>query len=226
MSNRIIENLERVAEILASVPERFVFIGGATIPLYVDKILWNDVRPTLDVDCVVEVFTRTEYYALSEKLRAVGLEECIESGAPICRWQYQDLIMDVMPYEKEILGFSNYWYKEGFQNAIDYFLPSGRKISIFPSLYLLASKVEAFLSRGKDFRFSKDIDDIVTILNGREVLEEEFNQARGEVKKFLVSWFRENEEYLQDPVLSFVDDNDRQDFVIDLIERFGQAQIV
>ncbi|NEP12077.1 MAG: hypothetical protein F6K14_18080 [Symploca sp. SIO2C1] len=66
MSNRIIENLERVAEILASVSERFVFIGGATIPLYVDEFLWDEFRPTLDVDCVVEVFTRKEYYALSE----------------------------------------------------------------------------------------------------------------------------------------------------------------
>ncbi|NER25958.1 MAG: hypothetical protein F6J96_35770 [Symploca sp. SIO1C2] len=217
MSNRIIENLERVAEILASVSERFVFIGGATIPLYVDEILWDEVRPTLDVDCVVEVFTLNNYYALLEKLRAVGLEECADLGAPICRWRHQNLIVDVMPYEKEILGFSNYWYQEGFKNAIDYFLPSGRKISIFPPLYLLASKVEAFLRRGQDFRLSKDIEDIVTVLDGREVLEEEFHQARGEVKDFLVSWFRENEEYLQEPVLSFVSSDDRQDFVIDLI---------
>ncbi|NET60273.1 MAG: hypothetical protein F6K47_30260 [Symploca sp. SIO2E6] len=66
MSNRLIENLERVAAILALVSERFVFIGGATIALYVDEILWDELRPTLDVDCVVEISTRREYYALSE----------------------------------------------------------------------------------------------------------------------------------------------------------------
>lgn len=226
MSNPQIDNLEKAAAILAAIPERFVFIGGATIALYVDEMFWDELRPTVDVDCVVEISTRSEYYALSEKLRAVGLEEDAEPGAPMCRWRYRDLIVDIMPYEREILGFSNSWYKEGFQKAIDCVLPSGRKIWIFPPLYLLASKVEAFLSRGRDLRLSKDIEDIIILLDGREVLEEEFARSRGEVKDFLGSWFRENGEDLQEAILTFVPSSsvDRQDFVIDLIERFGRTR--
>ncbi|WP_158412770.1 hypothetical protein [Geminocystis herdmanii] len=40
-----------------------------------DEILRDELRPTLDVDCVVEVFSRGEYYALAQRLREVGLEE-------------------------------------------------------------------------------------------------------------------------------------------------------
>jgi hypothetical protein len=68
MSNPQIENLERVATLLAPLPDQFVFTGGATIVLYVDKMLWDDLRPTKDVDCVVEIASQVEYYALAERL--------------------------------------------------------------------------------------------------------------------------------------------------------------
>ncbi|MGK7936700.1 MAG: hypothetical protein AB4206_13020 [Xenococcaceae cyanobacterium] len=75
MTNPQIDSLEKVAAILAKVPEKFVFTGGATIVLYVDEIIRDELRSTKDVDCVVEIFSRAEYYQLSEKLREVGLEE-------------------------------------------------------------------------------------------------------------------------------------------------------
>ena len=118
MSNPQIENLERVASILACVPDRFVFTGGATISLYIDDILWDEVRPTKDVDCVVEIYSKVEYYSLAKRLREIGLQECTEQDAPLCRWVYQDLLVDVMPCDKEVLGFSNSWYKEGITNKI------------------------------------------------------------------------------------------------------------
>jgi hypothetical protein len=173
----------------------------------------------------LEIFSRSEYYTLMERLREVGLEECTEPNAPLCRWQYQDLIIDIMPCEPGVLGFSNRWYGEGIKNAIAYNLPSGQVIDIFSPVYLLASKVEAFLGRGKDLRLSKDVEDIVILLDGCEVLEAEFNRTRGEVKDFLGSWFRENRENLQEAVLSFLPASsvDREDLVIDLIERLGQV---
>ena len=189
--------------------------------MYLDEILWDEVRPTLDVDCVVEVASRAEYYALSERLRRVGLDECTEPDAPLCRWLYQDLIVDVMPCDAEILGFSNRWYQAGIQNKMTYVLPSGQAIAIF---YLLASKVEAFLGRGQNFRFSKDIEDIVILLNGCEVLFEEFEQVEIEVRGFLSDWFRENRSDLEEAVLCFLpaSDSEREDLVINIIERFMQ----
>ncbi|WP_019505556.1 nucleotidyl transferase AbiEii/AbiGii toxin family protein [Pleurocapsa sp. PCC 7319] len=112
MTNPQIENLEKVARILARVPERFVFTGGGTIVLYVDEIIRDELRPTKDVDCVVEIFSRTEYYQLTTALREVGLSECSELDAPMCRWKYEELLIDIMPCGEEVLGFSNRWYRE------------------------------------------------------------------------------------------------------------------
>lgn len=67
MTNPQIDSLEKVAAILAKVPEKFVFTGGATIVLYVDEIIRDELRSTKDVDCVVEIFSKVEYYQLSEK---------------------------------------------------------------------------------------------------------------------------------------------------------------
>ncbi len=224
MTNPQIESLEKVAEILARVPERFVFTGGATIVLYVDEIIRDELRSTKDVDCVVEIFSRAEYYQLSEKLREVGLEESAESGI-LCRWQFEGMLIDIMPCGEEVLGFSNRWYVEGVKKSITYTLPSGRNIFIFPPLYILASKVEAFRGRGDSFYHSKDIEDIVVLLDGCAELSEEFDRASGEVKFFLQQWFQENIEDLKDAAYNFspTSSASREDLVIDLIERFAQV---
>ncbi|WP_156785488.1 MULTISPECIES: hypothetical protein [Cyanophyceae] len=50
---------------------------------------------------------------LADRLRALSLEKCTELDAPLCRWLYQDLIVDIMPCDAKILGFSNRWYQAG-----------------------------------------------------------------------------------------------------------------
>lgn len=224
MTNPQIENLEKVAQILASVPERFVFTGGGTIVLYVDEIVRDELRPTKDVDCVVEIFSRTEYYRLATMLREVGLSECSEPDAPMCRWEYEELLIDIMPCGAEVLGFSNRWYVEGLKNLIVYTLPSGRKIDIFSPLYLLASKIEAFLGRGQSFYFSKDIEDIIVLLDASEALPKEFEAAEGEVQLFVRQWFRENRENLEDAVANFLplSSASREDLTYELIKNFAQ----
>ena len=183
--------LETVARVLSQVRTTIVFTGGATIFLYLDEVAAPDIRPTDDVDCVVEITSRAEYYNFSNLLRTLGLQETKEPGAPLCRWQYEGISIDVMPCDESVLGFSNRWYRPGIANSIRYQLPSGRQILIFSTPYLLASKIEAFIGRGGgNFYFSSDIEDIVALLDGRSSLFEEVQQADDEVKAFLSEWFR------------------------------------
>ena len=223
MTNPQIENLEKVATILAGIPERFVFTGGGTIVLYVDEIIRDELRPTKDVDCVVEIFSRTEYYQLATMLREVGLSECAQPNAPMCRWEYEGLLIDIMPCGVEVLGFSNRWYVEALKNLITYILPSSREIYIFSPLYLLASKIEAFLGRGQSFYFSKDIEDIIVLLDSCEALPKEFDKADGEVKLYLQQWFWENRENLEDAVTNFLPSSStgREERAIELIANFA-----
>jgi hypothetical protein len=112
--------LETIARVLSTVPTTIVFTRGATISLYLDEVAAPDIQPTDDVDCVVEIISRAEYYRLSDLLRILGLQESTEPGAPLCRWLYEGILIDVMPCDSSVLGFSNRWYRPGIANSIRY----------------------------------------------------------------------------------------------------------
>lgn len=125
------ENLVRmkaVSLILKDLEQQFVFVGGATVSLYAtDPELADEVRPTDDVDVIVELATYGGYADLDEKLRSLGFSNDVASGV-ICRYKIKGIVVDVMPTETNVMGFSNKWYPEGFQNAIDYNLEEGQVI--------------------------------------------------------------------------------------------------
>ena len=162
----LIEMMEIVAGGLGDLLERVVFVGGATTPLYYEDAAATRIRPTTDVDCIVEIVSRGQYNIFEDELRRLMFKNDIRLGAPLCRWIYEDITVDVMPINEQILGFSNRWYPEGIRNSTTASLPSGREISIFSLPYFVATKIEAFKNRGGgDFRISHDIEDIVIVLD-------------------------------------------------------------
>ncbi len=66
---------------------------------------------------IVDVTSYAKYSALSERLRTLGLAEDTTPGAPLCRWRRDDLIVDVMPTDATVLGFSNRWYRGAIETA-------------------------------------------------------------------------------------------------------------
>ncbi len=228
--NEQIQMLEKAAKLLAALDEKIVFIGGTTIPLYLDEVSAADARSTKDVDCVVNIVpsNKSEYYIFAEKLRLLGLEEDI--GGIICRWCYKELIIDIMPTNKEILGFSNPWYQIGFQESIVYKLPSQQRINIFPVTYLLASKIEAFNSRGKQNLYSShDLEDIILLLDGCPYIEENIQKADTKVKNFIKKWFESEVETLTELApahLSQIAINaGREELLLSLIERLANHDL-
>lgn len=117
--------LALAAKGLGSLKDEAAFVGGSVIELYLAGQPALKVRATDDVDCVVEAVSRTGYHKLEEKLRARGFRHPLGEPGPICRWEYQGLIVDVMPLEGSVLGFSNRWYPEGSSHAATARLPDG-----------------------------------------------------------------------------------------------------
>ena len=180
-----------VAKGLKGLKERVVFVGGATIELYVAAST-PEGRATDDVDCVVEMASRVNYYMLEEELRRLGFKHPTAEHAPICRWEYSGIPVDVMPTEGKVLGFSNRWYAHGMANTRTVELPDGQKVEIFSVPYLLASKIEAFQDRGHgDFLGSRDMEDIITVLDGCPSVREEIGKAPETVRDFLIQRFKE-----------------------------------
>ncbi|BCG46215.1 hypothetical protein GEOBRER4_n1001 [Citrifermentans bremense] len=182
--------IRRVAFRLGQIRERVVFLGGAATALLITDSAAPDVRITMDVDVIVEIATRGDYYRLSEDLRSAGFAEDIQEGAPLCRWQVEGIALDVMPTNEEILGFSNQWYPDALVHATTESIGDDMTIRVVTAPYFLATKIEAFRNRGRwDFYASHDMEDIVTLLDGRPEIVEEVASAPEDVKEFLAGEF-------------------------------------
>ena len=115
------QNITRIKSVyhsLGELKEKVVFVGGATVSLYVDSKT-EEIRPTDDIDIVVEIYTHQEYAALDKQLRKLGFVND-QTTRVICRYNIQGLIVDVMPTQSKALGFSNKWYQPAFENSIQY----------------------------------------------------------------------------------------------------------
>lgn len=167
-----VELLELAATALGPLTDRVAFLGGASLVLWMSDPAAPPVRPTKDVDVIVEVGSLVQYYGLGDQLRARGFEEDPSRGV-ICAWRHSpsDLRLDVMPTEPGILGFANHWHAPALKAALPVKLPSGRTIRAVPPPHLLATKIAAFRGRGNnDYLASADFGDIVALIDGRPEL--------------------------------------------------------
>lgn len=170
----------------------FAFVGGCTTGLLLtDSYTLQQVRHTDDVDLIVHVISKTAWHHLQERLRTQGFKEDMHSDAPICAMYLDGLRVDFMPDDPEILSFSNIWYKDAYLTAISYRLPNGSSIRLVRPEYFVATKFEAYLGRGNnDPLESRDIEDILILIDGRPELGQEILAAPTELRKYISAQFK------------------------------------
>ncbi|MDB5199248.1 MAG: hypothetical protein JWO92_1211 [Chitinophagaceae bacterium] len=165
-----------------------VFVGGAAISLYPDRPVL-EVRPTDDVDVIVEILNYKDRAALEEKLRSIGFTHDTASGI-ICRYCIQGIIVDIMPTADPSIGFTNRWYSDGFNSAVDHVIDETCTVKILTGPYFIDTKMEAFKGRGQnDGRTSHDFEDIVYVLENRQTIWNEINSSDKNVREYLRSEF-------------------------------------
>ena len=190
--------LIRGARALAELRDECVFVGGCTTELLITDSAASEIRSTRDVDVIVETASRPQYYALSARLRERGFAEDEEV---ICRWRYgKDLILDVMPTDPKILGFSNRWYSAAVEDAVNYELEADLHIRLVTPPYFCATKLVAFHGRGGgDFTGSHDLEDFIAVVDGRVELVGELAAAKSDVRRYVAREVRkllENSEFI------------------------------
>lgn len=186
-----IEMIKVIAEALGELNTSAVFVGGATVPFYLPEAYLPQARPTEDIDIVMKVIGRQQGWINDEVLRGKGFQNDISEDAPICRWVYRGFKVDVISLDALTVGFTNRWYKEGFERAIEV-IATPVSIKIFSLPYFLASKIVAFRDRGKsDYMGSRDMEDIVSMLEvaSEDQLEKKLSQASKEARAFLKQEF-------------------------------------
>lgn len=173
-------------------------VGGAAVSLYAEREA-TESRATEDIDIVVEITTRTKYYELEEKLKQKGFAPDPDADF-IARFKLPgiildlgepNLVVDVMPTGKDVFGSTNIWYEDGFKTAVSIKIDELEPVKIFSAPYFIASKIEAFKSRGQnDGRISQDFEDIIYVLENRENIWLEMKQSPSHLKSYLQKEFK------------------------------------
>ncbi|MDA2933922.1 hypothetical protein MYX82_06220 [Acidobacteria bacterium AH-259-D05] len=182
--------LSIVAERLGPLLPKVVFLGGCAAGLLITDEAAAPVRATRDVDLIVEILALTDYHHFEESVRQLGFQPVSGEEALICRWEIDGIITDIMPTREEILGFSNEWYNDAIRNARKIRLSDDLVIRAVNGPYFVATKLEAFNGRGGgDYRASHDLEDIITVVDGRVELVEEIQESGDAVRIFLAKSF-------------------------------------
>jgi hypothetical protein len=181
------EYLVVIADALRDLRNDVVFVGGCVAGLLLTDSAAEGVRATKDVDAIVEAANLRDYYALEGRLPSLGFVRDAESGV-ICRWKHASsgVLFDLMPIDPAILGFSNRWYPEAARTATRLRLNDLVEIRLIAAPQFLATKLEAFVNRGRgDFLSSHDLEDVLNVVDGRPSIVDEVRDASNELRQFV-----------------------------------------
>lgn len=185
--------LEQVAQALGpALLKTMTFVGGCTTGLLLtDAFTREQVRHTDDVDLIVHVMGYVGFNQLQEQLKQQGFVITLpdpDETWPICAMKLGELRVDFMPDDEAVLGFSNRWYKAAMATATPYELTTSLTINLVSPVYFIATKLEAFKGRGKgDVLASRDIEDILNLLDGRSELISEIQNTTPELQHYIAT---------------------------------------
>lgn len=183
-----LESIEKVAIALGELNREVVFVGGAVVSLYVNDITADEFRPTKDIDITFRIVSFAKLENLRENLVSKGFKQNIFEDV-ICRFQLEDILVDVMSTHAVAWAPANRWFEDGFNHLTT--IEIGTQVINLLSLpFFLATKFDAHADRGgSDARMSKDFEDIIYLLNYVSNLEVHISEAPSTVKNYLQSEF-------------------------------------
>lgn len=185
-----VQSVELVAVALGDLCDELVLVGGCAASLLIDTPTAPPPRVTYDVDLIAVVATLRNYHVLEERFAGRGFKRDVSPDAPICRWRIGAIEVDLMPSDESVLGFSNRWYPEAVASAMRLSLPSGTAINLISAPAFLATKFEAFRTRGKaDLLMSHDFEDIINVVEGRLSIVEEVGAGGTALRTYLAQQF-------------------------------------
>jgi hypothetical protein len=100
------------------------------------------------------------------------------------------VLFDFMPIDPAILGFSNPWYPEAARTALRVRLSEYVEIRLIAAPAFIATKLEAFVSRGREDLSSHDLEDVLNVVDGRPSIVDEMRSASDELRQSVLERFR------------------------------------
>jgi predicted nucleotidyltransferase len=214
--------VEKVALALEELNKDVIYVGGAIVSMYVTDEGAEQPRPTKDIDISVRINSYTQMDDLREKLASKKIYPA-PTETILYRYNYEDILIDFIPFEATPLGPTNSWLKPGFDKAITTTIGI-TEIKILPVSIFLATKWEAFKNRGTDPRTSHDFEDIIYVIDNNLSLVADVAMADKKVQIFLKEMSREilSHSSLVEIIECHINPytaNERGEFVIEKLKR-------
>lgn len=175
--------VEKVALSLEEINDQVIYVGGAVVTLYFTDEGAEQPRPTKDIDISVQISSYSQMDELRERLAKKKIYPA-PSEKVMYRYYYEDILIAFIPFEETPLGPTNRWLKPGFKKAYPVQI-GNTEIKILPVSLFLATKWEAFKSKGNDPRTSHDFEDIICVIDNNLEVVQDIKNAENDVKLFL-----------------------------------------
>jgi predicted nucleotidyltransferase len=182
------QTIEKIATALGELNEKVAFVGGAVVGIYANDLAAEDVRPTKDIDITLQIASLSKLEMLREELSIKGFKQQVNEDV-ICRFVFDDILVDVMATHPVGWAPANQWFAPGFNYLILKKI-GDKTIRLLSLPYFLATKFDAHSDRGGlDPRTSKDFEDIVYLLDYVSDFEQQISIAPKDVKTYLINQF-------------------------------------
>lgn len=163
-----------------------VFTGGGIVGLLITDPAAPSPSRTKDIDLVLGIANYAEFERMGEMLRKAGFRQDGSSNESIESWRWKEIRVDFLPH-RPIGGMqANRWFPFLMEEAKCVEVVSGKFAWCASAPCFIATKFEAFFSRGNgDYLLSKDIEDILAVIDGRAEFLNEINVCAHEVRDFV-----------------------------------------
>jgi len=181
--------LSAVARALGPLVEEVVFVGGAIVPVLRTRSPIPRVRPTTDVDAILETTRYADLERVHETMRARGFREDSE-GRHAHRWLSPDgTAFDLVPIGHHLGGLGSDLEKEVVATATSHHLAPDLTIRHAGPAGFLALKCAAYGHRGKsDPLNSPDLEDLLAVVACRPDIVAQVHDAPELLRATVAQW--------------------------------------
>ena len=90
MQGITIEKIKKISNVVESIGEKAVFVGGAVAQFYVEHNETENIRFTKDVDLVFEILSFGQLERIRQKLTGAGFKQTMDNKV-LCRFSFSGI---------------------------------------------------------------------------------------------------------------------------------------
>lgn len=218
IASRIFDALEKNHRV------RFVFVGGAAVPLYADTVTFESFAPTKDLDVVTAITSEEDFLRIRRLMRQSDFVPDSEAGMTPpedtlrFRWWYEKRFkVDILSTRFDVDGNHARWFRAAWKGAFCQTLPGGTRLWLANPAAFVASKLDAYAGRGNgNLLGSKDFAEVLYLMAARSSLVAEIEKADVELRLYVTSTLKSlasNSAFQQSIAAQFHDDNKKAEAV-------------